>query len=104
MLLDVDRFKEVNDTLGHDRGDALLNQVAERLADVLRDTDTVARLGGDEFAILLPNVGSIADAERLAVGFTACSTSRSSWATRACTSTRASASPCCPTTPTTSPS
>lgn len=66
MVLDVDRFKEVNDTLGHDHGDALLIQVAERIADVLRDADTVARLGGDEFAVLAPNVGSTADAERLA--------------------------------------
>jgi diguanylate cyclase len=66
MVLDVDRFKEVNDTLGHDHGDALLIQVAERIAEVLRGADTVARLGGDEFAVLAPNVGSTADAERLA--------------------------------------
>jgi len=66
MMIDVDRFKEVNDTLGHDRGDALLVQIAERLADVLRDADTVARLGGDEFAVLAPVVGSLTDADRLA--------------------------------------
>ena len=66
MILDVDRFKEVNDTLGHDRGDALLKEVALRLADVVRDADTVARLGGDEFAVLAPDVGSQLDAERLA--------------------------------------
>jgi len=66
MILDVDRFKEVNDTLGHDRGDALLIEVSERLATVLRDADTVARLGGDEFAILAPRVASVEDAERLA--------------------------------------
>jgi len=66
MMIDVDRFKEVNDTLGHDRGDALLVQIAERLADVLRDADTVARLGGDEFAVLAPTVGSLNDADRLA--------------------------------------
>ncbi|HVQ89242.1 MAG TPA: EAL domain-containing protein [Actinomycetes bacterium] len=66
MMLDVDRFKEVNDTLGHDRGDALLIQIALRIGEVLRDADTVARLGGDEFAVLAPIVGSIADAERLA--------------------------------------
>ena len=66
MILDVDRFKEVNDTLGHDRGDALLKQVALRLADVVREADTVARLGGDEFAVLAPDVGSQLDAERLA--------------------------------------
>jgi diguanylate cyclase (GGDEF)-like protein len=66
MILDVDRFKEVNDTLGHDRGDALLKQVALRLSEVVRDADTVARLGGDEFAILAPDVGSLLDAERFA--------------------------------------
>jgi diguanylate cyclase (GGDEF)-like protein len=66
MILDVDRFKEVNDTLGHDRGDALLIEVSERVATVLRDADTVARLGGDEFAVLAPRVASVEDAERLA--------------------------------------
>lgn len=66
MVLDIDRFKEVNDTLGHDRGDALLIQVAQRISEVLRDADTVARLGGDEFAVLAPTIGSIGDAERLA--------------------------------------
>jgi diguanylate cyclase (GGDEF)-like protein len=65
MLLDLDRFKEVNDTLGHRYGDDLLRNVAERLTAVLRDSDTVARLSGDEFAVLLPGVGAD-DARELA--------------------------------------
>lgn len=54
MLLDVDDFKEVNDTLGHHHGDLLLQEIGARLSEVLRPEDTVARLGGDEFAVLLP--------------------------------------------------
>lgn len=58
LLLDLDRFKDVNDTLGHDAGDILLQEIGRRLGEALPPTDTVARLGGDEFAILLTDTVS----------------------------------------------
>ena len=56
LFIDLDRFKEVNDTLGHDQGDLLLKEIARRISAIVRGTDTVARLGGDEFTIILPNL------------------------------------------------
>jgi diguanylate cyclase (GGDEF)-like protein len=66
VLIDLDRFKEINDSLGHDAGDEVLKDVAARLRHALRDGDMLARLGGDEFAILFPSVPDAALAERIA--------------------------------------
>ena len=71
MFLDLDRFKNVNDTLGHHIGDKLLQAVAERLKACVRETDTVSRLAGDEFTVLLPHVRGQEDAALIAAKITA---------------------------------
>jgi diguanylate cyclase (GGDEF)-like protein len=66
MFIDLDRFKWVNDNLGHAAGDALLRQVAKRLKECVRDDDIIARMGGDEFTAILPKVGALEDACEIA--------------------------------------
>ncbi len=71
LLIDLDRFKDVNDTRGHHTGDLLLEEVGARLHSTVRQSDTVARLGGDEFAALLPVTG-LTGARRTARALLAC--------------------------------
>jgi len=66
MFLDLDRFKVINDSLGHDGGDQVLKVVAERLRSRMRKSDTVARLGGDEFTVILEGIGTVQDATHVA--------------------------------------
>ena len=65
LFIDLDRFKEINDSLGHSVGDALLVEAAKRLSSCVRETDTVARLGGDEFTIILNGISEYQSAERI---------------------------------------
>lgn len=67
LLIDLDHFKEVNDTLGHDVGDTLLIEAANRIKDSIRETDIVARLGGDEFTILVTEIEELSNVERVAL-------------------------------------
>ncbi|MEI7842545.1 MAG: diguanylate cyclase [Gallionellaceae bacterium] len=66
LFLDLDGFKQINDTLGHDVGDALLREAAQRIKSCVRDSDTVARMGGDEFTVILTNIKSEGSKDRVA--------------------------------------
>jgi diguanylate cyclase (GGDEF)-like protein/PAS domain S-box-containing protein len=72
IFLDLDHFKTINDTLGHPTGDLLLTAVGHRLSRVLREGDTIARIGGDEFTVLVEDVGSREEVERIVTKLLAC--------------------------------
>jgi len=65
MLFDMDKFKEVNDTMGHVAGDQLLKAVSKRMKNLLRKSDTISRMGGDEFLFLPPEISRIEDATKI---------------------------------------
>lgn len=72
MMLDLDRFKEVNDSLGHQKGDLLLKVIGERLLNCVRETDTVGRIGGDEFIIILTEFNQTSDIDQLVIKILDC--------------------------------
>ena len=98
LFLDLDRFKHVNDSLGHAIGDMLLQSVARRLVWCVRSSDTVSRQGGDEFVVLLPEIGDAEDAAASARQIDHALVAPHDVATTSCTSPSPSGSASSPTT------